>query len=65
MADVNLEQPTGQPDSDLQPDDESQKEAHNPSDPPKLPPCDQCRRRKVKCDGRKVPCERSTSRHPA
>ena len=28
--------------------------------PVKLPPCDQCRRRKVKCDGRKIPCERCT-----
>lgn len=27
-------------------------------EPLKLPPCDQCRRRKVKCDGKKVPCER-------
>ncbi|RMZ83101.1 hypothetical protein DV738_g1225, partial [Chaetothyriales sp. CBS 135597] len=28
--------------------------------PVKLPPCDQCRRRKVKCDGRRIPCERCT-----
>lgn len=41
---------------------ESEGDTQPGSDPPKLPPCDQCRRRKVKCDGRKIPCERSASR---
>ncbi|RMZ82088.1 hypothetical protein DV737_g2195, partial [Chaetothyriales sp. CBS 132003] len=34
--------------------------AHAIETPVKLPPCDQCRRRKVKCDGRRIPCERCT-----
>ncbi|RMZ91516.1 hypothetical protein DV736_g1230, partial [Chaetothyriales sp. CBS 134916] len=39
----------------------SEPDAIHAIEPPvKLPPCDQCRRRKVKCDGRRIPCERCT-----
>lgn len=37
---------------------DADKDSNAADEPVKLPPCDQCRRRKVKCDGRKIPCER-------
>lgn len=38
--------------------EEAKEDSQGVPEPLKLPPCDQCRRRKVKCDGIKVPCER-------
>ena len=56
MTDVNMDTET----LDIPPPqrDEKEKDPQGAPETPKLPPCDQCRRRKVKCDGKKVPCER-------
>jgi hypothetical protein len=49
--------PVSGADTTVKEEQDHNKNAKSP-DPLKLPPCDQCRRRKVKCDGRKIPCER-------
>ena len=59
MADVDMQQPNSlitTPTSTVKSDTDH--EGFGNGESLKLPPCDQCRRRKVKCDGRKVPCER-------
>ena len=59
MDDVDMQQPNplvSTPTSTIK--SETDHEGSGNGDNLKLPPCDQCRRRKVKCDGRRVPCER-------
>jgi hypothetical protein len=61
MADVSMEDtaaPAAAKEASGLKKEASKEEGQTAPEPHKLPPCDQCRRRKVKCDGIRVPCER-------